>query len=86
MKVVNQEINMIAWFRPQGKIRPIKFQMTEGDENIVIKVDRVVKKDVDKIAGVLIHIFTCQSIIKGIQKIYELRYNTKNLNWILYKI
>lgn len=78
---------MVVWYSLDGSPHPIRFRC-QGDEGekIVIKIDRVVKIDKEKIAGNEILIFRCESVIEGVQKIFEIKYELKTCRWVLFKI
>lgn len=88
MKVVAKPIEMIAMFSQDGVPTPIRFRLHNGEEGIaeVIKVDRVITKDSEKLAGNRRIIFNCQSCINGIQRMYQLKYEIDTCKWILFKI
>lgn len=71
MKVVSKEIEMIAYFKSGGKITPIKFRIEEDNKWKVIKVDRIINVDLEKLCGNNAKVFTCQSNIDGVMKIYD---------------
>ena len=87
MKVIAKPIEMVAWFENQGNINPIRFRMECEDKSYkVIKIDKVIKKNSEKIAGNIMQIFICSSIIDGIEKNYELKYEINSCKWMLFKI
>ncbi len=86
MKVVAKSIEMIAWFNEEGKIRTIKFKVKDDDKYEVIKVERIIKSDVEKYAGNVMFVFDCQSEIDGENKMYQLKYEIETNRWILFKI
>ena len=82
-----QPIEMIAWFTLDGTPNPIRYKMTSNDaSNIVVKVDRVVTRSEEKLAGNRMFIFRCQSEINGLLKLFELKYELNTCKWYLYKI
>lgn len=85
MKVIAKPIQMIAWFNEDGTINPIRFKINE-EENKVVKIDKILKAEKEKLAGNIMEKFTCTSIINGVEKIFELKYDTKSYKWILFKI
>lgn len=85
MKVVAKPIDMIAFFKEDGIIEPIRFRMKE-DEQEVIKIDRIQCRREEKVAGIRVKVFTCCSIINGIEKLFEIKYYVDNCKWILFKI
>jgi len=87
MKVMAKPIEMIAWFTEDGTPKPVRFKIKNADESVtVINVDRVIFKDLEKLAGNKMLLFRCQSIINDIDKIYELKYEINTCKWMLYKI
>ena len=87
MKVVAKPIEMIAWFGEEGKIRPVRFRLVDKDgEKIIIQVDRVVSERVERIAGNPMHVFDCQSEMRGEMRPYQLKFNLENSRWMLFKI
>lgn len=87
MKVVNMPIEMIAWFTDSGIINPVKFRFLGQDkENNTVKVDRIITKSQEKLAGNRMMVFLCQSIISGIERKYEIKYEIDTCKWVLFKI
>ncbi|MTI65041.1 MAG: hypothetical protein FH753_00365 [Firmicutes bacterium] len=87
MKVVNVSVDMIALFNKNGEPKPIKFRLTSKDgEYITVKVKKILLKNKLKIANKKYFSFRCQSIIRGLEKVYELRYDTNEFKWILFKM
>ena len=87
MKVMAKPIEMIAWFTEDGTPKPVRFKIKNPDESVtVINVDRVIFKDLEKLAGNKMILFRCQSIINDIDKIYELKYELNTCKWMLYKM
>lgn len=86
MKVVNKQIEMIAWFTNTGVIQPIKFRY-KGEKSLdkIIKIDKIVDQSKEKIYGIPMILFKCQSIIDGIEMLYELKYEISNCKWYVYK-
>lgn len=84
MKVVAKPIQMIAWFNKDGSINPIRFKIEE-DGNKVIKVDRVLKAEKERLSGNVMEKFTCSSVINGIERLYEIKYDSNTYKWILFK-
>jgi hypothetical protein len=87
LKVVAKSIEMIAWFTKDGTPNPIRFKIEGEDESVsVIKVDKIIEKDKERLAGNPMMVFKCQSLIDGIEKIYEIKYEVNTCKWILYKM
>ena len=84
-----QPIEMIAWFTLEGTPNPIRYKMNSDNANashVVVKVDRVVTRSEEKLAGNRMFIFRCQSEINGILKLFELKYELNTCKWYLYKM
>jgi len=78
---------MIVWFNEDGTPHPVRFNMSLHDEsNITIRIDRVIHKQEEKLAGNHMLVFTCQSVINNIEKIYEIKYELRTCKWYLYKM
>lgn len=87
MKVVCKPIDMIAWFEDSGKVHPIKFRIKEkNEENKVITIDRIRCVKLEKLAGNLMYVFECESVINDVFKIYEIKYEMETCKWVLFKI
>lgn len=94
VKVLEKYIEMIAWFNESGAPTPIRFKMnaTENDydydyeTSTIIKVDKILFKEKEKIAGKDRYLYRCQSLINNIESIYELKYELASCRWILYKL
>lgn len=85
LKVVAKPIKMIAWFNEDGSINPIKFKIEE-DEAKVIKINKILKREKEKLAGNIMEKFVCSSSINGVERIFEIKYDAKSYKWILFKI
>ena len=76
MKVVARPIEMVvSWTDTKGNINPVRFKITNEDEtNSVIRIDRVICVDKEKLAGNNMLVYKCQSVISGVKRLYELKY------------
>ena len=80
-------IEMIAWFTLEGIPNPIRYKVTSDDAfPIVVKVDRIVTRSEEKLAGNRMFTFRCQSEIDGLLKLFELKYELNTCKWYLYKM
>lgn len=87
MKCIRKPIEVIALFDLEGNPAPIKFRCHDEEEEMtVIKVDKVLKRDVDRFAGNRMIRYTCQSLLEGQLKPFEIRYEVDTCKWYLYKI
>lgn len=86
MKVISKKIDMIAYFKNNGEINPIKFKLDNENEVKIIKIDKIIDIKKEKLCGNKMMVFTCSSIIDGIENIYEIKYDIERYTWILFKI
>jgi hypothetical protein len=87
VKIIAKPIQMVSWTNEKGDINPIRFKLKNEDESSsVIKVDRVLFKDKEKLAGNPMLIYRCQSVIRGTERIFELKYELGTCKWTLWKI
>ena len=87
MRILARPIEVISYTDNNGDIRPLRFRLQVDDEPLkVIKVDKVIIKETEKLAGNTMLIFKCQSFIDNVEKLFELRYEIKTCKWVLFKI
>jgi len=87
MKVVAKPVDMVAWFDKEGIPHPVRFRIiNEDSSNKVIKVDRVITREVEKLAGNNMMVFNCFSEISGTGRSFQLKYELKTCKWVLFKI
>jgi hypothetical protein len=87
MKVLAKPIEVVSWTDEKGDIHPSRFRLKKDDESYsVVKIDKIIFKDKEKLAGNEILIFKCQSVINNQQKLYELKYELRTCKWILWKM
>ncbi|WP_339785816.1 hypothetical protein [Tissierella sp.] len=54
--------------------------------NKVIKINKVLFREEEKIAGNRMILYRCESTINDIQKIFELKYEISTCKWFLFKM
>jgi hypothetical protein len=86
MKTVMRSIEMIASSNIKGIITPIRYRINDAGEAVVVKVDNILTRTEEKVAGVRSLIFRCRSMIDGVQKVFELKYEVDQCKWFLYRI
>lgn len=86
MKVVSKKIEMIAYFKKDGKINPIRFRIEEENKCQVIKIEKIISTDMEKLCGNKMWVFTCSAVIGNVEKVFELKYDVEGCSWLLYKI
>ena len=87
MKTLRKPIEAIVLFDLEGNPVPIKFRyLDDAEELVTVKVDRIIKKDMDRFAGNRMIKFTCQTNIGNQAKPFELRFEIDTSRWYIYKI
>lgn len=87
MKVLARPIEMVCWFEKSGMPHPVRFKITKDDEsNTVIKIDKIISVDKERLAGNDMMVFKCQSVINNTAKIFELKYELGTCKWMLFKM
>ena len=88
MKILMRPIEMITWFTKEGVINPIRYRvvMSEQSEPVVVKIEKVIQRTEEKLAGNRMIIFRCQSVMNGLLKVYEVKYEIGTCRWYLYKM
>lgn len=86
MKIINQPIEVIAWFLDTGVICPVKFRLKTREGLQVYKVEKILTKTTEKLAGNRMMVFHCQSDIDGVLRPFEIKYEVDTMRWVLFKI
>ena len=87
MRVIAKPIEMVLWNDINGKMNPVRFKIANEDESIsVIKIDKVLTIDKERLAGNNMLVYKCQSVIKESERLYELKYEFSSCKWILWKL
>ncbi|OJV64603.1 MAG: hypothetical protein BGO41_13440 [Clostridiales bacterium 38-18] len=86
MKVVRKEIDVLCWFDQQGYPNPVRFRIIdETKSQQVIKIDKVVTREFEKLAGNKMFVFTCQCVIQEMLRTIVIKYELESCRWILFK-
>ena len=87
MKVVMKQIQVIAVFTENARPAPVKFKLLKEDGTyIVVKINKIITINEERLAGNRMFVYACQSIFDGVEKRYELKYEINTCKWYLYKI
>lgn len=82
-----KSVDMICLSSSDGDITPLKFRIKEGGgEPRIVKIDRIISRKEEKIAGNRMLIFTVQSDMDGIERVFEMKYEIQSFKWYLYKL
>lgn len=87
MKILAWPIEVIAWFDDKGSPTPLRLKLKNIDEtSMVLRIDRIIQWDREKVAGNIMYVFKCQSVVENVVKVYELKYELSTCKWVLYKM
>ncbi len=86
MHVIADQVDMIATFMRHERPHPVRFRWEDRYGNVrVIRVEHIAETTEEKVGGFAVFKYLCQSMIEGRERTYELRFMSKNAQWILYK-
>jgi hypothetical protein len=87
VKILAEPIDAIVKFKGKEKPIPYKFRYSDAYGRLhEVKVDRILLCDEIKIAGIRAFVYRCQSLVNGVEKLYELKYIVSDCRWELYKM
>lgn len=86
MKIIAKPIDVIACFLQGTLPMPYKFKTKENEEPLEVRVEKILKVEESKLAGIDSIVYTCQSIANGKELLYELKYIKADCRWELYRI
>ncbi|WP_125152272.1 hypothetical protein [Clostridium rectalis] len=87
MKILNKIVQMVVWFDENGIPTPVRFRFKNKDESFtIIKINDILIRDKEHLAGNPMLVYRCKSYINGIEKLYEIKYEINSCKWILWKI
>lgn len=87
LKVVAKPIEVVAWFTKEGIPEPVQFKITNKDETeSVIKIDRIIKRSQENLAGNKMLIYLCQGLVANKERQFEVKLEFNTCKWMLFKI
>lgn len=87
MKVIAKPVEMIAYYQKNGIPIPLRFRLEQKDGSfLTIKVGHIASRTEEKLAGNLMYVYRCQSVIQQSERVYEIKYEIGTCLWYLYKI
>ena len=82
MKTQMTPIEVIAHFKDNGTILPLRFKLNDD----AIRIEQVVSVTEEKLAGNKMLCFRCQSEIDGALKQFEIKFEVGTCKWFLFKM
>jgi hypothetical protein len=86
MKVLMKSVDMICINTREGELTPVKFRMLDNGENRIIRIDKVLDRREEKLAGNRMIVFKVRSNIFNNEIIYEMKYEISTCKWYVYKM
>lgn len=87
MKVLVKPIEMVTVTNENGIITPIKFKMKDEEGcSLIIKIDKILFSQKEKLAGNIMYLYRCRSLINDVEKVYEIKYELSSCKWFLFKM
>lgn len=87
MKLMKRTIDAIVVFKGSGKPLPYKFRYTDIDgSSREVFVGRILTASKERLGGVPVYLYDCQSDAAGFERRYQLRYYIPDCRWELYKM
>lgn len=86
MKVVNKPIEVISLIDYIGDMKPIKFKILDNNSDEYIQIERIIRRDKEKIDGIICTTYTCEILDAGFRTLCDIRYNHSEMDWILLRI
>jgi hypothetical protein len=87
MKIVDKPVQVVATTDRAGIVKPLCFFITDDSEVLeVINVERLVRRDKEKIGGDYVYTFTCEIIKDNMKMLCDLRLNLSTEEWSLYRM
>jgi len=87
MKVMAHPIEVISYTDIKGEVRPLRFRLQINDEPLkVIKIDKVISKELEKLAGNPMIKYRCKYFEGDIERLFEIKYELNTCRWILFKM
>lgn len=80
MKIINENIRVLAAFKPDGSIIPLRFKR---DDQRTIQIDKILKITDENLAGNHRIVFTC---LQNEKDLYEIKYEIDSQKWYLFKV
>jgi hypothetical protein len=87
MNIVNKSVQVVTTTDRAGIIKPLCFFISDaGEIGDVTNVERLVRRDKEKIGGDYIYTFTCEIIKDNMKMLCDLRLNLSTDEWSLYRM
>lgn len=87
MRTFTKPIELIAYSDETGVTTPLKFKIkTKDDIDLIIRVDKVILRELEKLAGNVMILYKCRGIVEGKEREYELKYEINSCKWMMWRM
>jgi hypothetical protein len=86
MNIVDKSVQLVTKTDGAGIVKPLHFFITDDESREVINVERLIRRDKEKIGGDDTYTFTCEIIKDNLKMLCDLRLNLSTNEWILYRM
>ena len=88
LNLLNKPIDVASHLDSAGIIKPINFKITNEDGSLsIFYINRSIRRDKEKLDNdTYVYNFTCEVTVDEKVKLCDLRYNSKNKTWKLYRM
>ena len=82
----NTPIDVICVCSAGGEMKPLRFQIKDSQHQMVrVNVDEVISVREIPYVGVEAKIYLCRGMVKGVQRLFELKYSIRTQCWRLFQ-
>ena len=87
MNIVDKPVQVVSTNDRAGIVKPLSFFITDADEiGDVINVERLLRRDKEKMGRDYIYTFTCEIIKDNMKMLCDLRLNLSTDEWTLHRM
>jgi hypothetical protein len=87
MRTFARPIEIITITDSYGNTSPLRFKTKDRiEEDIIIKVDKVEAKEVEKLAGDIVLLYKCRGFVNDKNREFELKYELVSCKWMLWRM
>lgn len=80
-------IHMLSLCDPEGKMRPVRFQMETADHRLeTVSITQVLSTHGISYVGVEAMVYLCKAVLGNRERVFELRYGVRSHRWVLQRM
>lgn len=87
MRTLAKPIEMITFSDETGVMIPLRLKIkTKDNKEMVFKIDRVVSRELERLAGNVMILYKCKGVIENKEREFEVKYEMNSCKWMLWRI